>query len=286
MVTLKSVYNKTTQGLKSNPVLFVPFAIFALCEFITLIIVYLAPRMPLKLVLGPPIRALWGERFLHYPVNFILIPKLISLARLGLTVLIGSLLTGAAAVLVLKIYKKSKIDFKTALKTAFKKYIALFGIVLLFTLIFFVIDKITSKLLIKYFTSGHTRLLFLGAKLWLGPILMTLNFIFALIVQSAFIYAIPILMIEGTSLTKAIIKSFQLFKQLFLKTLFLVGLPMLLYIPLIVLQSDSAFLITRLFPESVLLVSFAGLLISSLVIDLSITLTTTYLYLMHKDEQR
>lgn len=285
MVSLKSVYDKTNQGLKKNRVLFIPFVIFAFFELLTLIIVYLAPRMPFKLVLAPPIRALWGERFLHYPINFVLIPKLVSLLRVGLTVVIGSLLTGVATILIFKLHKKIKLDLKTAFKAALKKYIGLFGIVLLFTLLFYLADKITSKLLVKYFTSGHTRLLFLGAKLWLGPILMVLNFILALFIQSAFIYAIPALLIDETSLIKSIIRSFKLFKKLFFKTIVLVGLPMLLYIPIVVLQSDPAFLIVRLFPESVLLVSFLSLFISSLVIDLSITLTTTYMYLLNKDDQ-
>ena len=281
MISLKRIYDKTNQAIKSNPVLFVPFAIFAAFEFATLIIVYLAPRMPLKLLLGPPIKALWGERFLHYPINFVLIPKLVSLARIGLTVIIGSLLTGAATLLLYSIYKKSKIDLKNAFKIALKKYVSLFAIVLLFTMLFYILDKITSKILVKYFISGHSRLLFLGPKIWLGPILTSLNFILAVIVQAAFIYAIPILLIEEETLTKSVLKSCVLFKKFFLKTVTLVGLPMLLYIPIIILQSDPAFLIARLFPESVVLVSLLSLIFSSLVIDLLITLTTTYLYLTY-----
>jgi len=284
MVSLKRVYDRTTQAIKNNPVLLLPFAAFAAFEFITLIIIYLAPRMPLKLLLGPPIRALWGEKFLHYPVNFILLPRLISLARIGLTVVIGSFLTGVATILVFNIYRKTKINLKNVFNLALKKYVSLFAIVLLFTLVFYFLDKITTKLLIKYFVSGHSRLLFLGPKIWLGPALACLNFTLAVIVQSAFVYAIPILLIEGETLTKAVLKSILLFKKLFLKTIILVGLPMLIYIPIITLQSEPAFLITRLFPEAVLLMSILSLIICSLVIDLSITLTTTHLYLMHKDE--
>jgi hypothetical protein len=145
-------------------------------------------------------------------------------------------------------------------------------------------DKIASKILLKYFTSGHTRLLFIGAKIWLGPILLVYNFALAIIIQSAFVYAIPILIIENTSLIKAIAKSFLLFRKYFIKTILLVGLPMILYIPIIVLQSDPGFLIVQLFPESILLISTLSLLISSLVIDLLITLTTTHLYLLTKNE--
>jgi len=284
MLSLKDIYSKAIQSAKGNPLVFLPFAIFAVFEFITLIVIYLAPRMPLKLLLGPPIKAIWGEKFLHYPLNFILIPKLASLAKIGLTVILGSLLTGVATLLIYNIYKKTKIDLKEVFKSALKKYVSLFAIVLLFTLIFIFLDKIASKLLIKYFVSGHTRLLFLGPKIWLGPILLCLNFILAITVQSAFVYAIPVLLIEKETLTKAILKSFILFKKLFLKTIILVGLPMLIYIPILILQSNSAFLITRLFPEAVLLVSILSLIVSSLAVDLLITLSTTNLYLMHKNE--
>lgn len=285
MLSLKTVYEKTAQSIKSNPVLFVPFAIFAAFEFITLIIVYLAPRMPLKLLLGPPIRALWGERFLHYPLNFILIPKLTGLARIGLTLILGSFLTGVAVLLIYNVYRYNKISLKSAFNLTLKKYVSLFAIVLFFTFIFYLLDIIISKLLIRYFIFGHhAKLLFLGPKLWFGPILACLNFMLAVTVQSAFVYAIPILLIEGETLTKAILKSFALFKKFFIKTIVLVGLPMLAYIPIIVLQSDPAFLIDRLFPEAVLFVAIFSLIISSLVIDLSITLTTTHLYLIHNNE--
>ena len=284
MVSLRKVYNSSAQCIKNNPVVFLPFAIFAAFEFIALIIIYLTPRMPLKLLFGPLIRALEGEKFLHYPMNFILIPKWASFARTGLTVILGSLLTGVATLLVYNLYKKTKINLKEVFKSALKKYVSLFAITLLFTLIFHLLNTAAPKLLIKYFVSGHAKLLFLGPKIWLGPILVCFSFILALIVQSAFIYAIPLLLIGEETLTKAVLKSFILFKKLFLKTIILVGLPMLLYIPIILLQSDSTFLITRLFPEAVLLVAILSLLISSLIIDFLITLTATNLYLMHKDE--
>jgi hypothetical protein len=284
MTSLKKVYSKTFQSIKSNPVLLAPFAIFACFELIALVVVYLAPRMPLKIILGPPIRALWGENFLHYPINFLLIPKLAAFARIGLTVIIGSLLTGVATILVYNIYKNARLSLKDSFKSAVKKYISLFTIVLLFTLIFYAVEKISTKVLVKYFVSGHTRLFFLGPKIWLGPILICLNFALVILIQSAFIYVIPILMIEGEKLTKSILRSFVLFKKLFVKTIILVGLPMLVYIPIIVLQSDNAFLIDRVFPEAVLLVSILSTLVSSLIVDCIITISATNLYLMNRDK--
>lgn len=282
--SIKKVYNTTLQSLKKNPTLFIPFVIFAIFEFLALIIVFLAPRVPLRLIFGPFIRTFWGERFLHYPFNFLLLPKLASFSRMGLSVLLGSLLTGMAVAIVFDVYNKKHLKLRTSFNTALKKYIYLFAVVFVFTALFYFSMKFITSALIKYFIAGHRRLLFLGPGIWMGPILMLINFLIAILIQSAFIYAIPILMIERDKLVKSIIKSLVLFKKLFIPTIILVGLPMLVYIPVIVLQYNSAFLINRVFPESILLLSILGIIISSLVIDLIVTISTTFLYLMNKEQ--
>jgi hypothetical protein len=248
-------------------------------------LIYLAPRMPLKIIFGPPIRTFWGEIFLHYPANFLLIPKLTNLARMGLSILLGSVLTGMAVTLIYDIYTKKKVSLDTAFLTAVKKYLSLFTVVFLLTALFYFIEKFLTISLIKYFRAGHIKLLFLNKGLWLGPILICLNSLMAIIIQAAFIYAIPILMIEKEKTFKAIIRSFVLFKKLAVPTIILVGLPMLFYIPILVLSYNSAFLIDKIFPEFVILVSFLGILISSLVIDILVTVSTTNLYLINKGNQ-
>ena len=93
------------------------------------------------------------------------------------------------------------------------------------------------------------------------------------------------MIIEKEKLVKAIIKSFVLFKEKFIPTIILVGLPMLFYIPIIALDYNAAFLIYNVFPESILLVSFLGQIISTLVIDPLVTIPTTILYLRHKESK-
>ncbi len=282
---VKKSYKTTIESLKDHPSIFFPFIIFAIFEFLALMLIYLAPRMPLKIIFGPPIRTFWGEIFLHYPANFLLIPKLTNLARMGLSILLGSVLTGMAVTLIYDIYTKKKVSLDTAFLTAVKKYLSLFTVVFLLTALFYFIEKFLTISLIKYFRAGHIKLLFLNKGLWLGPILICLNSLMAIIIQAAFIYAIPILMIEKEKTFKAIIRSFVLFKKLAVPTIILVGLPMLFYIPILVLSYNSAFLIDKIFPEFVILVSFLGILISSLVIDILVTVSTTNLYLINKGNQ-
>lgn len=135
----------------------------------------------------------------------------------------------------------------------------------------------------KYFTSGHTTLIFLKPEIWLGPILIALNLLLVVLAQGLFVYSIPFLMIENMKLFKAIGKSALLFVKLFLPTVALVGLPILIYIPIITLQFNTPYLINRLFPESVLYICIAAVIINSLVIDLLITISTTILFLQNKE---
>lgn len=259
---------QTIQTFKNNPAVYAPFAAYALLELVALIVIFLAPRMPLKPIFGPPIRAFWGEKFLHYPMNFLLLPKLASISRNILTVIAGALLYGIA---IAKLYGRP-------VKTAFKKYVTLFLIILLLTIIFYAIAGVINKGLLKYFMAGNKKLLFFGPRIWLGPILYALNFIAAVLVQSAFIYAIPILFKHEYGLLKILVKAFNFFRKNFAITLMLVGLPMLIYVPIMILNARTAFMISNFFPESVLYTIILSIILSSLIIDPLITIAAALFY--------
>ena len=138
LIPVKKSLGSAIKSFKNTPALFIPFLIFAAAEALSLIFVYLIPRPPLKLIFGQPIRDFWGDLFLHYPTNFLLLPKLASLTRMGLTVIFGSFLTGMAVNAVVNLHHKRHINLTGSLKSALKKYASLFIIVLIFTLDFYI----------------------------------------------------------------------------------------------------------------------------------------------------
>jgi len=265
---LNEIYKFSAQGLRKTPSAYIPFFIFACIDFCSLLLLYLTPRQPLIEIFGPPIRTLWGERFLHYPTNFLLLPKLTADARMVLSVCIGSLLTGIAITLL----------YQKPLKSAFKKYVSLFLIVFLITVLFYGTIKIRNIALMKYFMAGHKTLLFLSPTAWLGPISTGMGFFIGLFIQAAFTYAIPALIMGEGRLMRVLATSLVFCKNHLVTTLFLVGLPLLLYVPLLVLNYNSVFLIDRFFPEIILWLSAAGVIVNSLFIDPLITITTAELY--------
>lgn len=280
----KEVFAHGFNLFKKNPAVLYPFLIFLATETILLIFLYVIPRAPLVGIFGPLVSTFWGERFLHYPYNFILLPKLASLSRMMLSVLVGSFMTGIAVFIVYDVYNKKHARFKTSLAAASKKYIELFFLVFVFTLFFYITMKAVAVNLDRYFIAGHKQLLFLGPGLWTGLILAIINFLLAVFIQAAFTYAIPILLIEKRGIFRSISLSFVTFKKLFIPTLILVGLPMLIYEPVALLNSRTAFLMHRFFPEFILFVVFLGSAISSLIIDPIITVCTTLLYLSNKEK--
>lgn len=268
MLSLKKIYNLTLTSCKKNPIILAPFAIYAILELIGLLVVYSIPRYPLTVIFGPIIRTLWGEMFLHYPSNFLLLPKLASLLRMVTSVTVGSLLTGIAIAIL---YKKSPKD-------AVKKYVSLFLITFIIAALFYCGVKIITIILLKYFFSGHTRLLFIKSNIWFGPILLIINMLMALFIQSAFVYTIPALFSKENKFISAIFESLKFFKKHFGLTLILVGLPMLIYLPITILNHNTGFLIRKLFPEFILLIAFLNLIINSLIIDPLITISTALFY--------
>ncbi|MDD5729698.1 MAG: hypothetical protein PHN57_01020 [Candidatus Omnitrophica bacterium] len=281
--SVKTAYDLTFKSVKTNPNLYLPFIIFGIVELTALIFIFLIPRMPFVLLFGPIIRTFWRDMFLHYPYNFYLLPKLASHSRTVLSVILGSLLTGAATAMVYKVYSGKPVNLGEALKAALKKYILIFIVIFVVAVLFHFSAKFIAGGIANLFLE-HRKLMFLKPGLWLAPFLVCLNFLLVVIFNSLFIYAIPAIIVDQKKLFPALGASFLLFKRFFFPTLCLVGVPMLIYIPLVVLNYNPEFLVRKLFPESVLLVQIAGVVLNSLIVDPIVTISTTFFYLTRKEQ--
>ena len=271
-------YANTINLFKSHPILMFPFFIFASIDCLILTIIFLAPRQPFLPVLGPIISTFWGEKFLHYPYNFLLLPKLEYFSRMGLSVLFASLLTGMAVNMIYEAYKRNPIHLGRSFQLALKKYVYLFIAVFLFTGLFYLIIRLVNAGLIQYFFSEGRSKSFLMTRLGLGPIILCVNFFIAMFVQAAFNYIIPVLMLENKNFFRSLTDAFLLFEKLFIFTLLLVGIPLLAYIPIIILNFNTMSLITGFFPELVLIISFLGIIVSDLLINPLITASATIVF--------
>jgi len=74
----------------ANPVILLPFVTIAFIQLLVLEVIYFSPRFPLVKFFGPMISRLEGESFLHYPSNFLILPKWFQLAQYVIYIFISS----------------------------------------------------------------------------------------------------------------------------------------------------------------------------------------------------
>ena len=266
--TVLNTWNVTLGTIKKNPVLLVPFLIVGLFDTLILVLIYLAPRPPLSGLLAPPIRVFWGERFLHYPYNLFLIPKLFNYVHIAATAFIGVLMTGLAIGMLKQVKEGLKPNMLFNLIRSIKMYLRLLVIwLMVFGLVSAVVRGLPFVLQIKQ-----------GV---ISQIIFYISFLISILIETIFIYAMPAVMIEKKKAWPAVIRSLSLSKKIFLPSLILVIIPTLFYIPIVFLRGKLPALMNKFFPEMVLVILGLGI-IASVIIDCLITCSTTILFLNQK----
>lgn len=258
-------WGETIRTFKENPRILTPFLIVGVCDAFILALIYLAPRSPLSAILAPPIRAFWGEQFLHYPFNLFLIPRLFNYGHIISTAVIGVLMTGLAIGMLKEAREGVRPGILFNLIKSIKVYLSL---VVIWAVLFGVVTLVFKGLPFALQLKQRTAL----------QIALYTSFLISIFIEVIFIYAMPAVMIEKKRAWAAIKRSITFVKGIFLPTLFLVAIPMLIYIPMIVLRGKLSVLMNKLFPEMVLI--FLGLgIIVSVITDCLITCSTAILFL-------
>ena len=263
---------RMTFGLfKQNPAVLIPFLLVGLLDASILLLIYLAPRPPLSALLAPPIRAFWGERFLHYPFNLLLIPRLFDYGHIFSTAFMGVLMTGAAIGMLKQAGEglKPKIFFN--LVKSLRMYLRLLVIwLIMFGLVTAAFRGLPA---VFHFKQGAASQMVLSAA-----------FLMSILIEAFFIYAIPAVIIEEKKTWTAIKRGISFSKSALLPTLILVASPTLIYIPMIILRGKLPLLMNKLFPEAVLIFLGIGIIIS-VIVDCLITSSTAILFLNKKKDE-
>ncbi len=213
-----------------------------------------------------------------------LLPKIASFLRILLSISIGPILSGIATLITINIYYKKSIKLEGVFLKVLRKYFTLFFILLILNVTLYFAFKLIGLVLFKYFSKGNQQLFFIPLRYWsYGPIPVLINFMIAVFFQAAFIFAIPFIMLDDEKPIKAIIRSFALYFKYFKLTSVLVILLMLIYLPILILNMKTMFLIENTFPEFIMIVAILGSILSSLVIDPLLTVASTLLFIKTKE---
>lgn len=275
--TAFSLFKNSLFLLINKPAIFLPFLIVAGCEFMVLLIIFLAPHHPFSLVLAPPIRRFFGEIYLHYPNDLFLLPTLFVRFDLYIVLFIGSLMTAVTVAMVVQSINGTAANFRTAFRSEWKNYVDFFLVALLN---FFILKT-------ALFGKGIAlKKLFLFAKFagYAGPRAvwgisdLTLGLLIAVLVECFIVYMIPLIVMEKVTIFQSIKDAFVKFKNHFLLTILVVFPYLFIHYLSSIGRTFFPTLGEKTFPEMIL-VLMAGLILLSLLVNLFLTASVTlFLY--------
>lgn len=264
--------------LKQKQALF-PFVITVLFEVIALVVIYYSPRYPLSIIFGPPIKRFWGEIYLHYPYNFVLMPKLLFYAENLTDIFVGGLMS---AVVACFIFQSKEQHNAPKLASAFKKVLPRYFSILITAALNFIlvilIYKLQQKGMIKIFAANpEKKILLLGAAEWV-QIGYYLTILIGVAAQTLLIYVIPIIAIESKNIFKAIWLGLLFSLKNFGISFLAVLIPIIVYMPMLILRNNLVIIMDKFMPEAALYVLLIGILLMALV-NFWIIASITYVYL-------
>ncbi len=270
-------------ALINHPIILFPFFVSVFIQLVVLEFLYFSARFPLVVFFGPIIRRLWGEGFLHYPLNIILLPKLFYYAQLFVYIFIGAFLTAVAALIIRAINNERKITFQEAVREAVPYYIHIFTASLIFlgTLkgFYAVYDIIFKRALLirsKVGIFGFIKAVLVGGAPYY-------QFFIAILVTALFAFLIPVIVIERKKIFAALIENFKRLQRLFIIVFIAVFLPMLLYIPVLLLRNSVSSSEGITLPEIHVLIVVVGVFVTLFIDAIALTAVTT-LYLADSEK--
>ncbi|MGQ0644268.1 MAG: tetratricopeptide repeat protein, partial [Elusimicrobiota bacterium] len=237
--------------LAGKPSLFLPFALVAAVEGALLLVLHLAPRPPFAAVLAPPIRAFYGEIYLHYPMDLVLLPRLFFYAQ-ALTALLLSPLALAWTV------RRAPERPPEGAGSPWRRYASVFSV----TLLGFVLAQAAAAGLLALFRlipDGAARRLPLA--FWdLG--LQGGAFAAGLAVEMVLVFAVPAIILQNAGFLRGLRASVATAWRNPLSTAAVVLPPALLYLAAVLFRFGLPALMTRTAPEAALWVLGSGILVS------------------------
>ncbi|MBI4430116.1 MAG: hypothetical protein HY587_00190 [Candidatus Omnitrophica bacterium] len=255
------LYQQAFSVLIKDPTIWVLFLVMGILDFIALTLLFLAPSPPVSYLLAPVIKTFWSPRFLHYPENFLLLPKLHTHAHLFIATVFGVFISGMVIKKVESWMKKGeRLKTFEAARSVAERYVSL----------------VFAWLAAYFIFKGLFRMLnpFLRTSLWMQ---LGVGFIAAVLVQALLGFVVPAVLLRDGNLFKGFWNGVAFgFRNLAAASV-LVLVPILI-VTLVSFGKGLAPILIDMTPESVLWVLIFGI-IFTVIADIWVTLVTTVLYL-------
>jgi len=265
----------------SHPRILFPFISIAFIQLFVLEVLYFSPQYPLAKFFGPVIKRLMGEIYLHYPVNYIILPKLFNYAQVPIYLFLSNFLIGVAIALLWAINTNSTTSIKTAFKSVKPMYVHIVIAAFISFIVYFGLYSIYGTFLAKSFKMAGGGAHFLKSLLLNGAPYFTL--FIGVIVTTLFAFVLPLIVIEKKGILTAFWMNFRDHMGSFPHVFLLVFLPTLCYLPILLLRNNINIIADTTFPEMRLILLIISILIS-VGIDTVVYISITIYYLLKKEQ--
>ena len=265
----------------ANPIILFPFVTTAFIQLLVLEIIYFSPRFPLVNFFGPLIRR-EGEAFLHYPQHLLILPQWFQIAQYFIFIFISSFLIAVAIEIIKNINSNKKTTFPGALRAILPQYVHVCLAAIITFLAFYILSKLQGLLIGRamHIRSG-TGIFYIikTAVLYGAPYL---NLLIGTLITTIFAFVLPIIVIERKKVFQAIALNFKYLRGSFWFIFFIVLIPMLFYVPVLLLQGNLSSIANLTF-EGVRLVSPAISIIVLTMVDATVYTAITAYFLLKKE---
>ncbi len=211
--------------LFTAPKIWIPILVMGGIHLTLLACLYFFPRPPLRMVFAPIIRRFFGETYLHYPYNFVVLPYLAKILRQSLVIFIDIYFIAVLAKLTSQSLRDRALSLKSAFKDALFKIFPLLAYSLLLVLILYVVQKVPPYVFKTIYKSPMIADKQMAVYKSINQgMFYALKFV-GVVIQVFFVYTIPALVVGEYSLLHSVDRSFRIAARNFFSTLFLVLIP-------------------------------------------------------------
>jgi len=257
----KTYWRKSLELIIGNSRVVTPFVMLAFFEAMALVLIYFSPRKPLSCIFNPIIRKFQGELFVHYPGNFLALPKLFSYAQSAIYVLAGILLSAVTINMVRNIRAGLPVRTKALVRNASGRYFAFVVYGVLLTALMLLVRESGTVAFVK-FAKLMARFLPEAAMNVFPVILPIFIFVANITLYTFLILTVPILVIKKSSLLKALAESVRSGFRNFFAIFRVILVPFLFSLPVILLSSFSVTVARKTCPEIIALIALLKIIVS------------------------
>lgn len=249
--------------------LFVPFMIFAIIQVAGLFLLLNFYRYPINNLLVPVFKLVASENFLHYPDSFMVMPLLFSYANIILSGLLGTVIIAISTLLFAGKYQKKNITFSQGAKKVFPKYLILFVLWLLESILVFAVMVGLPALCRDLFILKYIEVRYLEFACFFS----------GLLIAAIFAYTTAAVVLGNHGIIKSFFASFEIFGKHIAATFLLVLIPNIANMPFNYASGKTLFILQRFNPEMVFVLITITIIVS-IVTNFFLVGTVTKYYMM------